>query len=171
MPVSAAPGAIAAVATAPAGSPTPASAAVAPGAGGSASSGPPASTAPAPPSTPPRGAPAPAGPAPDRPDRPGTAAAGSAHRPARAAAHADLEIANLLKQAEDAYRRNLKPLMQLGPAGAVLHVQPDNLRARFLAGDALIKDGEIEQGCKYLAMAKALLVARTRARGAGCPDD
>jgi hypothetical protein len=82
----------------------------------------------------------------------------------------DPEIAKLLNEAEDAYRKNLKPLQQLGLAGAVLQAQPGNLRARFLAGDALIKDGDIANGCKYLAMAKALAVARTRARAAGCPD-
>ena len=118
------------------------------GTGGSASSRPVASTSP---------------PAPTAPR--------SAHRPARPAAPADPEIAELLKQAEDAYRKKLKPLLQLGPAGAVLQVQPGNLRARFLAGDALLRDGETENGCKYLAMAKALPVARTRARAAGCPDD
>lgn len=88
----------------------------------------------------------------------------------RSAPAVDPEIAKLLNEAEDAYRKNLKPLQQLGLAGAVLQAQPGNLRARFLAGDALIKDGDIANGCKYLAMAKALAVARTRARAAGCPD-
>lgn len=76
-----------------------------------------------------------------------------------------------MREAEDAYRKNLKPLLQLGPAGAVLQAQPGNLRARFLAGDALLRDGEFDNGCKYLAMARQLAVARTRARAAGCPDD
>jgi hypothetical protein len=142
-----------------------------PGAGGSASLEPVVSTSPAPPSPPPRGTAAPVGSPPDRPARPTTATTGSAHRPARATPPADPEIANLLKEAEDAYRKNLKPLQQLGLAGAVLRAQPGNLRARFLAGDALIKDGDMDNGCKYLAMAKALAVARARARAAGCPDD
>jgi len=173
-PVSAGPGVISAVATAPAGGPTVSTtpgAADPTGAGDTASPGPVASASPAPPSPPPRGTAALVGPAPDRPARPAAATAGSAHRPARAPPPPDPEIANLLKEAEDAYRKNLKPLLQLGPAGAVLRAQPGNLRARFLAGDALIKDGDIDNGCKYLAMAKALPVARTRARAAGCPGD
>jgi serine/threonine-protein kinase len=155
----------------PAAGPTPVSAApgaaVPPGGGGTASSGPVDSSSPAP-SPPPRGTAAPAGSAPDRPAAPATAS--SAHRPVRGAPAVDPEIAKLLNEAEDAYRKNLKPLQQLGLAGAVLQAQPGNLRARFLAGDALIKDGDIANGCKYLAMAKALAVARTRARAAGCPD-
>ena len=76
-----------------------------------------------------------------------------------------------MREAENAFRKKLKPLLQLGPAGAVLQAQPGNLRALFLAGDALIRDGDTNNGCKYLAMARQLAVARARAHAAGCPDD
>ena len=150
-------------------------AAVPSGAGGTASSGPAAAT---PPSTTPRGAAALVGSASDRPARPATATTAPgparpvspAHRPAHTVAPLDPEIADRLREAEDAYRNHLAPLRQLAAADTVLRTDPGNLRARFLAGDALIRSGDIDNGCKYLAMAKPLVIARTRARAAGCPD-
>jgi serine/threonine-protein kinase len=106
-------------------------------------------------------APSPA-PAPTAPPRP-------VHRPAHPVAPLAPDIADRLREAEDAYR-NLAPLRQLAAADTVLRADPGNLRARFLAGDALIKEGDIDNGCKYLAMARSLAAARTRARAAGCPD-
>jgi hypothetical protein len=83
----------------------------------------------------------------------------------------DPEIAEHLREAEDAYRSHAPPLRQLAAADLVLRTDPGNTRACFLAGDALLRSGDIENGCKYLARIKQLAVARTRARAAGCPDD
>jgi serine/threonine-protein kinase len=104
------------------------------------------------------------------PAAPGPRPASPAHRPAHTVAPLDPEIADHLREAEDAYRNHLAPLRQLAAADTVLRAEPGNLRARFLAGDALIKSGDIDNGCKYLARAKPLAAARTRARAAGCPD-
>ncbi len=150
---------------------TPAVAAVS-GSADTGSSGPPAS--------PP--APVPAAPGPGRTRLAGAAPAGharpatppatsSTHRPAHAAALADPEIAQHLREAEDAYRSHAAPLRQLAAADLVLRADPGNARACFLAGDALIRSGDIDNGCKYLARIKQLAVARTRAHAAGCPDD
>ena len=92
-------------------------------------------------------------------------------RTARPAAPRDPEIAEHLREAEDAYRNNLPPLRQFAPADLVLRADPGNARARYLAGDALIKSGDIDNGCKYLAAIKRLAIARERARAAGCPGD
>ncbi|HEX3763773.1 MAG TPA: protein kinase [Kofleriaceae bacterium] len=115
----------------------------------------------------PRGAAA----APGRPRSATTPPATAAHRAARAGAAPDPEIAEHLREAEDAYRNHLPPLSQLAAADLVLRAQPGHLRARFLAGDALIKSGDIDNGCKYLAMARQLTAARSAARAAGCPGD
>jgi hypothetical protein len=56
-------------------------------------------------------------------------------------------------------------------ADLVLRTDRDNARALFLAADALLRSGDIENGCKYLARIKPPAIARTRARAAGCPDD
>jgi eukaryotic-like serine/threonine-protein kinase len=99
------------------------------------------------------------------------ASASPAHHPAHPAAPRDPGIAMLLREAEDAYRNHLPPLSQFTPADLVLRADPGNPRARFLAGDALIKSGDIDNGCKYLSMVKQLADARASARTAGCPGD
>jgi hypothetical protein len=82
----------------------------------------------------------------------------------------DPDIADRLREAEDAYQNHLAPLRQLAAADSVLRADPHNLRASFLAGDALIRSGDIDNGCKYLARAKPLAAARKRARDAGCAN-
>lgn len=81
------------------------------------------------------------------------------------------EIDQLLREAEDAYRNHLPPIKQFAAAESVLRADPHNARARYLAGDALIKSGDIENGCKYLAVLRRDGAARERARVAGCPSD
>ena len=81
------------------------------------------------------------------------------------------EIDQLLREAEDAYRNHLPPIKQFAAAESVLRADPHNARARYLAGDALIKSGDIENGCKYLAVLRRDGAARERSRVAGCPSD
>jgi serine/threonine-protein kinase len=155
--------------------------------------GPPDSPDPPPPAVP-SAAPARAAPAPSSAPateanaaRPGSAASvSSPSRPAHAAKqpprHAAppvapddpqgaAEIDQLLREAEDAYRNHLPPIKQFAAAESVLRADPHNARARYLAGDALIKSGDIENGCKYLAVLRRDGAARERARVAGCPSD
>jgi hypothetical protein len=163
----AAPGTTPAVAAAPAAGnsapPAPGTTpAVAAGSGGSAASRP-AQAAAAP------GTGRPAAPTARRPAT--TPSASAAHRPAHTAEPADPKIAEQLREAEDAYRSHAPALRQFTAADLVLRADPGHVRARFLAGDALLRSGDIDNGCKYLARIKQLALARTRARAAGCPDD
>lgn len=80
------------------------------------------------------------------------------------------EAAAHLRDAEDAFQSH-QTLRQLAAADLALRADPGNLRARYLLGDALIKGGDLENGCKYLAAIKRMAAARVRARAAGCPGD
>jgi cytochrome c-type biogenesis protein CcmH/NrfG len=75
-----------------------------------------------------------------------------------------------VRDAEAAAQAN-QTLRQLSAADLALRADPDNVRARYLLGDALIKSGDIEKGCKYLAGLKRVATAHARARAAGCADD
>ncbi len=58
---------------------------------------------------------------------------------------------------------------QLAEADAALQADPRNVRARFLAGDALIASGDLDRGCKYLRDLGKNPSAVARAQQAGCP--
>jgi hypothetical protein len=75
-----------------------------------------------------------------------------------------------LRAAESAFRDN-NLLRQLAEADLALRADPRSARARYLLGDALIKSGDIDRGCKYLHAIKRMSLARERARAAGCPGD
>jgi hypothetical protein len=92
----------------------------------------------------------------------GQGRAGSAARNPEAEQH--------LRDAEEALQGG-QTLRQLAEADLALRAAPGNPRALFLLGDALIKSGDLEKGCKYLAALKRLPSARARARAASCPDD
>jgi hypothetical protein len=92
----------------------------------------------------------------------GQGRAGSAARNPEAEQH--------LRDAEEALQGG-QTLRQLAEADLALRAAPGNPRALFLLGDALIKSGDLEKGCKYLATLKRLPSARARARAASCPDD
>jgi serine/threonine protein kinase len=76
-----------------------------------------------------------------------------------------------LRAAEAVYRSDGSPLTQVQEADAALRADPRSVRARFLLGDALLKSGDVDRGCKYLAQIKRYAAARARARAASCPDD
>jgi serine/threonine-protein kinase len=80
------------------------------------------------------------------------------------------ELVQHLAAAEAAAREH-SVLTQLVQAEAALRIDPRNVRARYLAGDALLLDGDLERGCKYLRMIKRNPEAASRARSAGCPTD
>jgi serine/threonine protein kinase len=80
------------------------------------------------------------------------------------------ELAGYLAEAETAARQH-KVLTQFTKAEAVLRIDPRNVRARYLAGDALLQDNDLDRGCKYLRMIKRNPDAANRARTAGCPSD
>jgi serine/threonine protein kinase len=94
--------------------------------------------------------------------RPGSARLSRAALKAVAATH--------LRNAETAFRAN-QPLSQLIQANLVLEADPRNVRARYLAADALIKDGVLERGCAYLRALKGYQPALQRMKSAGCPGD
>jgi len=75
-----------------------------------------------------------------------------------------------LRNAEEALQRD-NSLRQLAEADLALRADPHSVRARFLLGDALIKSGDLDHGCKYLRAIVQLAAARDRARAAGCAGD
>jgi thioredoxin-like negative regulator of GroEL len=75
-----------------------------------------------------------------------------------------------LRAAEDAFQRG-KPLRQFAEADQALKANPRSVRAKYLYADALIKSGDLDNGCKALAELKQNATARARARAAGCPGD
>ena len=75
-----------------------------------------------------------------------------------------------LRAAEDALR-GANTLRQLAEADLALRADPRSARARYLLGDALIKSGDLDHGCNYLAAIRQVAAARARARAAGCPGD
>jgi hypothetical protein len=110
--------------------------------------------------------------APDAPRPPVRAIAPVIVRPVRppAALH-NPEAEAHLRAAEDAFRDNLPPLRQLAEADAALRADPRSVRAKFLLADALLRSGDLDRGCKYLAEIKRVAAARARGRAAGCPGD
>ncbi|HMG20779.1 MAG TPA: hypothetical protein VK607_05660, partial [Kofleriaceae bacterium] len=91
-------------------------------------------------------------------------------RSARSAEVRNPEAEAHLRDAEAAFQAN-QPLRQLAAADLALRADPRSVRARYLLGDALIKSGDLDNGCKYLATLKRVSPARERARAAGCPSD
>jgi serine/threonine-protein kinase len=75
-----------------------------------------------------------------------------------------------LAAAEEAFKAG-NTLRQVAEADLALRAHPGSARARFLLGDALLKSGDLDRGCGYLAALKRLPAARDRARAAGCPGD
>jgi len=75
-----------------------------------------------------------------------------------------------LRAAEDAFQSG-KPLRQFAEADQALKANPRSVRAKYLYADALIKSGDLDNGCKALAELKQNATARARARAAGCPGD
>ncbi|HEX4416489.1 MAG TPA: protein kinase [Kofleriaceae bacterium] len=75
-----------------------------------------------------------------------------------------------LRAAEDALAGGNR-IKQLVESQLALKADPRNVRAKFLAGDALIKAGDLDHGCAYLHALRRLTAARDRAHEAGCPDD
>jgi serine/threonine-protein kinase len=100
----------------------------------------------------------------------GTAPAPSSQKPGRTARTRKAIAAEHVRNAESAARAG-EPLKQLIEANLALDADPRNVRARYLGGDALIKDRDLERGCKYLRAAKDYPPAQERARAAGCPGD
>lgn len=94
----------------------------------------------------------------------GSAGSAATRTPNRASA---IALAHL-RNAEQALRANNR-LRQLAEADLALRADPRNQRAKYLLGDALIKTGAIDRGCKYLRELKRNSAAQTRAREAGCP--
>jgi len=80
------------------------------------------------------------------------------------------EVAAHLAAAEDG-KRTHNNLKQLSEADAALQGDPRNVRARFLAADALITGGDLDRGCAYLRMLGKNPAAVARARQASCPTD
>jgi eukaryotic-like serine/threonine-protein kinase len=73
--------------------------------------------------------------------------------------------------ASEAARTAGNRLRQLAEADAALALDPRDLRARFLAGEALLETGDIDRACKYLRQARRLRAARTLLAAGRCPAD
>ena len=73
-----------------------------------------------------------------------------------------------LDLAEEALRTNNR-LRQLAEADLALKADPRNVRAKYLLGDALIKGGDLDRGCGYLAALGHNPLAMSRAAAAKCP--
>jgi hypothetical protein len=58
----------------------------------------------------------------------------------------------------------------MGAAQLALETDPRNVRAKYLYGDALIKNGYLDKGCTYLRALKRYVLAVNRANAAGCPN-
>ncbi len=70
--------------------------------------------------------------------------------------------------AAGAARRAGNTLKQIAEAHEALGLDRRSTRAAYLLGDALIRSGDKDNGCKYLRRARRSSSARTRARQAGC---
>jgi serine/threonine-protein kinase len=98
------------------------------------------------------------------PQPPEVPAVAGSNRPKNNAA-----LAKALRDAEAAFREN-RHIAQMGAAQLALEADPRNVRARYLFGDALIKNGHVERGCTYLRALKRIPLAVSRANAAGCPN-
>jgi thioredoxin-like negative regulator of GroEL len=85
-------------------------------------------------------------------------------------ASATAEAEEHLRAAEEAYRSN-QPLRQFAEADLALKANPRSVDAKYLYADALIKAGDLDNGCKSLAEIKRDRRARARARAVKCPGD
>jgi len=95
--------------------------------------------------------------------------------PATIPVHVSAQVRNTeaeehLRNAEAAFRDGNR-LRQLAEADLALRADPRSTRAKFLLGDALIKDDDLDRGCAYLHALKRIQMAQDRARAAGCPGD
>ncbi|HEX7841942.1 MAG TPA: hypothetical protein VF469_30940, partial [Kofleriaceae bacterium] len=94
-----------------------------------------------------------------------------AQHPVHAAAPAHPSAADeYLRAAEDAFQGG-NVLRQFTQAEFALRASPRSVRARYLVGDALLKSGDLDRGCNYLAPIQHVPAARERARAAGCPGN
>jgi cytochrome c-type biogenesis protein CcmH/NrfG len=75
-----------------------------------------------------------------------------------------------LRNAEEAFRDGNR-LRQLAEADLALRADPRSVRAKFLLGDAQIKNNDPDRGCATLHALKGIQMAQDRARAAGCPGD
>ncbi|MCB9563643.1 MAG: serine/threonine protein kinase [Kofleriaceae bacterium] len=82
----------------------------------------------------------------------------------------DPALASHLAAAEAA-RRGHNWLRQLAEADAALSIDSHHLRARFLAGEALLETGDAANGCRYLRTARRLSAARAILSSGRCPAD
>ncbi len=72
--------------------------------------------------------------------------------------------------AAEAARRSGNRLRQLAEADAALARDARHVRARFLAGEALLETGDVANGCKYLRSARKISAARALLASGRCPD-
>jgi eukaryotic-like serine/threonine-protein kinase len=75
-----------------------------------------------------------------------------------------------LHNAEEAFRDGNR-LRQLAEADLALRADPRSVRAKFLLGDAQLKNNDPDRGCATLHALKGIQMAQDRARAAGCPGD
>jgi serine/threonine protein kinase len=99
----------------------------------------------------------------------------SGDAPAARPVHVSAQVRNAvaeehLRNAEDAFRDGNR-LRQLAEADLAQRADPRSVRAKFLLGDALIKNGDLDRGCATLHALKGIQMAQDRARAAGCPGD
>jgi serine/threonine-protein kinase len=79
------------------------------------------------------------------------------------------EVDAHLTAAKDAQAANNR-LGELAHAQAALKLDPSNLQAAYLMGDALLATGDTDRGCQILGNIKRFPLALQRMRVAGCPD-
>jgi aminoglycoside phosphotransferase (APT) family kinase protein len=73
--------------------------------------------------------------------------------------------------AAEAARRAGKALTQLAEADAALALEPGNVRARYLVGDALLVSGDTPRACAEFARIPRYAAARKAMESVGCPSD
>jgi len=95
----------------------------------------------------------------------------AAPAPVDAAAHREVrrtEAEAHVKAAEDA-RRTHNGIGELTEADLAHQLDPRNVRAMFLIGDAMIETGDLANGCPHLRALPRYAEAKARADSAGCP--
>jgi len=95
--------------------------------------------------------------------------------PAATPVHVSARVRNAaaeehLHNAEEAFRDGNR-LRQLAEADLALRADPRSVRAKFLLGDAQLKNNDPDRGCATLHALKGIQMAQDRTRAAGCPGD
>jgi hypothetical protein len=95
-----------------------------------------------------------------------TGSAASPRPPSQRAVEIEAHLANAL-----AAQKAGKAFTQVNQAHAAYLLDPKNVKAVLLLADGLLRENDLEHGCKYLRELPRNPVAQQRMKAAGCPSD